>query len=106
MIGLIDLLLKLKEAQAKYGSLSVETGRIDVSWYTLEGKLFLNWIESGGPAVKTPTQFGFGTKIISSLGESHGGQTHFGWRPTGLNFTLELQYRDRLDAPSERGLLQ
>ncbi len=85
---------------AKYGSLSVETGRVDVSWYTLDGKLFLNWIETGGSAVVPPAKLGFGTKIISSLGDSYGGRTHFGWRPAGLNFTLELRYRD--DTPSER----
>jgi len=50
--------------------------------------------------VVPPAKLGFGTKIISSLGDSHGGRTHFGWRPAGLNFILELQYRD--DTPSER----
>jgi len=85
---------------AKYGSLSVESGRVDVSWYTLDGKLFLNWTESGGATVVPPAKLGFGTKIISSLGDSHGGRTHFGWRPAGLNFTLELRYRD--DTPPER----
>jgi two-component sensor histidine kinase/CheY-like chemotaxis protein len=85
---------------AKYGSLSVESGRVDVSWYTLDGKLFLNWTETGGPVVVPPARLGFGTKIISSLGDSHGGRTHFGWRPAGLNFTLELRYRDKAEAPS------
>jgi CheY-like chemotaxis protein len=58
--------------------------------------LFLNWAESGGPKTVPPEKFGFGTKIISSLG-SHRGRTHFGWRPSGLNFTLELRYRDRAE---------
>ncbi len=86
---------------AKYGSLSVETGRVDVTWSILDGTLFLNWAEAGGPHVVAPERFGFGTKIISSLGGSHRGRTHFGWRPSGLNFTLELRYRDRSDAPVE-----
>ena len=86
---------------AKYGSLSVETGRVDVNWSTLDGTLFLNWTESGGPNVNPPVKLGFGTKIISSLGGIHKGRNHFGWCPTGLNFTLELQYRDRSDVPSE-----
>jgi two-component sensor histidine kinase/CheY-like chemotaxis protein len=79
---------------AKYGSLSVETGKVDVSWSILDGTLFLNWAESHGPKVTPPEKFGFGTKIISSLGGSHRGRTHFGWRPSGLNFTLELRYLD------------
>jgi two-component sensor histidine kinase/CheY-like chemotaxis protein len=83
---------------AKYGSLSVETGRVDVNWSTLDGMLFLNWTESDGPKIAPPEKFGFGTKIISSLGGSRRGRTHFDWRPSGLNFTLELRYRDRADA--------
>ena len=78
---------------AKYGSLSVETGRVDVSWSTSGGMLTLVWDESGGPMALPPAKAGFGTKIISSLGRSNGGRTEFNWRPTGLNFTLELQYQ-------------
>jgi len=83
---------------AKYGSLSVETGKVDVTWSTLEGVLYFNWAESGGPEVVPPAKLGFGSKIISSLGGSHSGRTHFGWHPAGLNFTLELRYRDYPDA--------
>ena len=34
---------------AKYGSLSVETGRVDVSWSVFEGVLTLAWREIGRP---------------------------------------------------------
>jgi two-component sensor histidine kinase/DNA-binding response OmpR family regulator len=87
---------------AKYGSLSVETGKVDVRWSTSEGMLNFDWAESGGPAVVPPTKLGFGSKIISSLGGSHSGRTHFGWHPSGLNFTLELRYRDYPDASAVR----
>jgi len=80
---------------AKYGSLSVETGRVDVNWSTRDGTLFLNWQESGGPDVAPPAKLGFGTKIISSLGGGRKGRTHFDWRPQGLKFSLELRYQDR-----------
>jgi two-component sensor histidine kinase/DNA-binding response OmpR family regulator len=85
---------------AKYGSLSVETGKVDVTWSTSEGVLYFNWTESGGPDVVPPAKLGFGSKIISSLGGSHSGRTNFGWHPAGLNFTLELRYRDYPDAPA------
>jgi two-component sensor histidine kinase/DNA-binding response OmpR family regulator len=78
---------------AKYGSLSVESGRVDVRWSIPDGILSLVWNESGGPNVVPPTRAGFGTKVISSLGGSHGGRTEFNWRPAGLNFILELQYQ-------------
>ena len=87
---------------AKYGSLSVETGKVDVTWSTSEGMLHFNWVETGGPQVITPTKLGFGSKIISSLGGSHAGHTQFGWHPDGLNFKLELRYRDYPDAASAR----
>ncbi len=79
---------------AKYGSLSVAAGRVDISWSTVDGTLFLNWTETGGPAVVPPAKLGFGTKIISSLGGGRRGRTHFAWLPTGLRFTLELRPQD------------
>jgi len=82
---------------AKYGSLSVEAGKVDVSWSAFEGMLSLVWRESGGPLVTVPKKHGFGTKIISSLGGSRG-RTDFQWLPDGLTFTLELRYQDHAPA--------
>jgi CheY-like chemotaxis protein len=58
----------------------------------------LVWDESGGPKIVPPTRAGFGTKIISSLGGNRG-RTEFNWRPAGLNFILELQYRNSSAIP-------
>jgi PAS domain S-box-containing protein len=79
---------------AKYGSLSLVAGRVDISWSTVDGTLFLNWTETGGPTVTPPAKLGFGTKIISSLGGGRRGRTHFAWLPAGLRFTLELRPQD------------
>ncbi|HWU53958.1 MAG TPA: HWE histidine kinase domain-containing protein [Rhizomicrobium sp.] len=84
---------------AKYGSLSVQTGRVDISLSTVDGTLFLNWTESGGPNVVPPARLGFGTKIISSLGGGRRGRTHFAWLPAGLRFTLELRQQDSPHRP-------
>ena len=78
---------------AKYGSLSVDTGRVDVSWSTFEGMLSLVWRESLGPRVSPPKRVGFGTRVISSLGAGRRGRTEFDWRVTGLTFTLEMQHQ-------------
>jgi CheY-like chemotaxis protein len=83
---------------AKYGSLSVELGKVDVSWSAFEGILTLIWRETGGPPVSAPRKPGFGTKIISSLGGSHRGRTNFQWLPDGLTFTLELRYQHQAPA--------
>ena len=78
---------------AKYGSLSMETGRVDVSWSTFEGMLSLVWRESLGPKVSAPKKVGFGTRVISSLGAGRRGRTEFDWRPSGLTFALDMQYQ-------------
>jgi len=78
---------------AKYGSLSVEKGRVDVTWSAFEGVLSLVWRESLGPRVTPPKKVGFGTRVISSLGAGRKGRTEFDWRPSGLTFTLETQFQ-------------
>ena len=40
---------------AKYGALSNELGRVDLSWRTEPGKLELIWVETGGPEITPPT---------------------------------------------------
>jgi two-component sensor histidine kinase/ActR/RegA family two-component response regulator len=75
---------------AKYGSLSAESGRVDVSWSIFEGALSLIWRETQGPKVTPPKKAGFGTRVISSLGAGRRGRTDFDWRPSGLTFTFEM----------------
>lgn len=68
----IDLGLCLHELATnatKYGALSVEEGRVDVTWtlnphpptVTLE----LVWTERGGPRVSAPDQVGFGSRLLT-----------------------------------------
>ncbi len=56
---------------AKYGSLSVEAGRVDICWTLgdVDGKsLFtLSWTESGGPPVSEPERRGFGSDVTGRL---------------------------------------
>lgn len=53
---------------AKYGSLSQDTGRIEISW-TVEGEEFvITWRETGGPPINDPpTTSGFGSTVIDGL---------------------------------------
>lgn len=52
----------------KYGALSAEMGRIDVTWTLAEAddhrEITLDWRESGGPTVVPPTRRGFGSRLI------------------------------------------
>jgi PAS domain S-box-containing protein len=54
----------------KHGALSVETGRIDVTWAISEGvpALFeIVWQERGGPAPKSKSKSGFGKLVLEKL---------------------------------------
>ena len=53
---------------AKYGSLSVAGGKVDLRWsQEADGQLKLRWTESGGPPVQAPTRKGFGWRIIEQM---------------------------------------
>ena len=70
---------------AKYGSLSVPEGRVDLMWRRApDGELTLRWAEAGGPQVQEPSVQGFGSKIIKQMiGQLHG-KARFDWNPQGL----------------------
>jgi PAS domain S-box-containing protein len=70
---------------AKYGALSVEGGRIAIAWKTAtDGRLVLNWTETGGPAVNVPTHEGFGARVVGRMIQQAKGEIRFDWRPEGL----------------------
>ncbi len=84
---------------AKYGALSVDSGRIRISWETDPHQLSLRWSESGGPAIRPPSRGGYGTRVITGGIEGQlGGRANFDWRPEGLTCTLLVPCRG--DAPA------
>jgi two-component sensor histidine kinase len=80
---------------AKYGSLSVEGGRVQVTW-SFEEKdrrpvLRLEWREHNGPPVKPPTRDGFGTRLLERvLATQVNASVHSDFRPEGLFFVAEI----------------
>jgi two-component sensor histidine kinase len=57
---------------AKYGALTVPTGRVSVSWDlrssgSASTNLFFTWQEAGGPPSVPNIQSGYGTKLIREL---------------------------------------
>jgi PAS domain S-box-containing protein len=70
---------------AKYGSLSVPNGRINLTWSDVtEGRIALRWLETGGPPVQMPTHRGFGTRVIERMIDQLKGKASYDWRPDGL----------------------
>jgi PAS domain S-box-containing protein len=81
---------------AKYGALSVEDGRVAVTWNILtDRRLALRWIENGGPSVIVPTRRGFGTRVIGKMAEQAKGEVLFDWRPEGLACEVSVDIPDR-----------
>jgi len=69
VINLGLVLHELVTNAAKYGALSVSSGRLDLSWRVIrnEGQpsqLLIHWEESGGPPVRPPKRQGFGSRLI------------------------------------------
>lgn len=60
------VLHELTTNAAKYGALSVPGGRVNISWQRADddGRLLIDWRESGGPPVTPPTRRGFGSSVI------------------------------------------
>ncbi|MBM2575873.1 PAS domain S-box protein [Jannaschia sp. Os4] len=80
---------------AKYGALSTPAGRLSVTWRTADGRLRLDWAETGGPPVSPPVRRGFGSRVTGALLDSAlAGRATHDYAPGGLRW--------RLDAPLAR----
>ncbi|NLR97024.1 PAS domain S-box protein [Rhizobium sp. P38BS-XIX] len=58
------LLHELATNALKYGSLSVDDGRVDISWIIRGEEFELTWREVGGPPAFAPQRKGFGSRLI------------------------------------------
>jgi PAS domain S-box-containing protein len=86
------ILHELATNAAKYGSLSLASGRIDLCWsHEPDGRLELRWTETGGPPVHTPTREGFGGRIIKQMAEQLKGAARFEWHAEGLDCEINLR---------------
>jgi PAS domain S-box-containing protein len=83
---------------AKYGSLSIPAGRLDVTWSseTLSGESIVQliWSERGGPPVSPPTRSGFGRMLIErGLKHDLGGSAQLEFRAEGLLCALSVPWQ-------------
>jgi PAS domain S-box-containing protein len=83
---------------AKYGALSVMSGRVQLSWELKPEQLVLHWVESDGPSTVPPASPGFGIRVISaSIERQLEGEARFDWRPEGLRCTLAVPRGDQIE---------
>ncbi len=74
----------------KFGALSLPDGQVHLSWRMQGGRFQLDWIESGGPPVTGPTRKGFGTRMITSLGQQLKGEVELDYGRDGFIYKLNV----------------
>jgi two-component sensor histidine kinase len=91
------VLHELATNSAKYGSLSLASGTLDVSCNSHGDEVVVTWTERGDPALKVPAMLnGFGSKLVQrSMAAQLGGSIAFDWSEEGLVVTL-IMSKDRL----------
>ena len=75
---------------AKYGSLSIDQGAVEIEWDADEKDIRLQWRETGGPATKPPERQGNGVRLVNATIQQLGGKVEYDWRPEGLIARLRL----------------
>ncbi len=83
----------------KYGALSTDAGRVNVSWQS-DGDVFtMSWIESGGPPVQPPESRGFGSTVIDSMAKiATDGEVQLDYAISGLVWRLRCPAAKVLEA--------
>ncbi len=86
----------------KYGALSAEAGRVDVTWRPIaEGGFELVWQERGGPPVIVPQKRGFGSTLLERVtGRELGGSAVLEFRPAGVRALLRADASALASAPA------
>jgi two-component sensor histidine kinase len=73
----------------EYGALSMDSGRVDVSWGTDGNTLTMSWTERAGPPVSAPPRRGFGTVVMEAMAErSVDSKVDPDYAPSGLTWRL------------------
>lgn len=93
--AILPLTMSLNELctnAVKYGALSNQTGRVNItSTVDEKAQLFtLIWAESGGPAVQEPTRRSFGTHLIGALATQLHGEVRVRYEPGGVVYQLDI----------------
>jgi PAS domain S-box-containing protein len=86
----------------KYGALSTDAGRVDVSWQVDDDTYRMAWTERGGPPVRPPERRGFGTTVIESMAKrAVGGEVELDYAPPGLEWRLTCPATNALEATAD-----
>jgi two-component sensor histidine kinase len=91
-------LCELATNAGKYGALSVDTGRVEVSWGGDGDTFSMSWTERGGPPVSVPQRRGFGTIVMEQMTErSVDGRVDLEYAPSGVTWRLTCPTANALE---------
>ena len=98
-VALSLMLHELATNAAKYGSLSVPSGRVKLAWWVdeLSALLKIRWSETGGPAARPPTRTGFGTRLID-MGLSQRATVARDYLASGFQAEIKTPMADLLES--------
>ena len=73
----------------KYGALSVESGKVHITWSDDGSQIRLEWREAGGPPVTEPKHSGFGTLVTQKMtSRGLGGSVEMDYARSGVVWKL------------------
>jgi two-component sensor histidine kinase len=84
------LLHELGTNAMKYGSLSTTEGRVTINWSVQNGRIDLEWRETGGPPVAVPTRSGFGSKLLKLAFPPETGEASILYEPAGVSCAVSF----------------
>jgi PAS domain S-box-containing protein len=86
----------------KYGALSTDVGRVDVSWRLDDDTYAMGWIERNGPPVRPPERRGFGSMVVESMAKGAvGGEVELDYGLSGLEWHLTCPAANALEATAD-----
>ena len=93
-LGLGLVLHELTSNATRFGALSVPDGRVSLSWsQRRDGDVWIDliWMESGGPLVEEPREFGLGSRLIErSLAKVLGSSVELNFPPGGVEARISF----------------
>jgi PAS domain S-box-containing protein len=82
----------------KYGALSKDIGRVDISWGIVGDTFTMSWTEREGPPVSAPVRRGFGIIVMQTMAErSMDGVVDLDYAPSGVTWRLTCPTASALD---------
>lgn len=83
---------ELATNSAKYGALSVPSGRVTLDSEPCDAGLCIRWAETNGPPIAAPPEHtGFGSRLVELSVNQLGGTIERNWKEDGLEVLLTVQ---------------